>query len=318
MDSGKLKMIGFDMKRVLKFAVIAVIVFITAAAHGGEAGRWQADWERTVDLAKKEGQLTIYGSPEFEGLYGELHKKYPEIKITGVFNRGADVARRLMAERRGEKYLADLYLNGMTTGYNVFYKAKVLDPIPPQLVLPEVTDGSKWWRGKLQYVDPENQYLLNFNGENRMVVAFNTKLVNPAEIKSYWDLLNPKWKGKIVGYDPTQGGSGDAMRFFYHQKKSWPGIHPADFDRDRDCDQPRYAADGRLVGRRQICNLDLRPGVAHGFGPDADSRVAGGLVQAGTLERRNLHYRRFRRRGADQERAPSGGCKGRSKLAAVA
>ncbi len=54
----------------------------------------------------------------------------------------------------------------MTTGYNVFYKAKVLDPIPPQLILPEVTDASKWWRGKHQYVDPENQYLLNFNGEN--------------------------------------------------------------------------------------------------------------------------------------------------------
>jgi iron(III) transport system substrate-binding protein len=123
-----------------------------------------------------------------------------------------------MSERRADKNLADLYLNGMTTGYNVFYKAKVLDPIPPQLILPEVTDASKWWRGRHQYVDPENQYLLNFNGENRMVVAFNTKLVNPAEIKSYWDLLNPKWKGKIVAYDPTQGGSGDATRFFYHHK----------------------------------------------------------------------------------------------------
>ena len=55
-----------------------------------------------------------------------------------------------------------------------------------------------------------------------MVVAFNTKLVNPAEIKSYWDLLNPKWKGKIVAYDPTQGGSGDATRFFYHHKSLGP------------------------------------------------------------------------------------------------
>jgi hypothetical protein len=60
-----------------------------------------------------------------------------------------------MAERRGEKYLADLYVNGMTTGYNVFYKAKALDPIPPLLVLPEVTDLSKWWQGKLHFVDPE-------------------------------------------------------------------------------------------------------------------------------------------------------------------
>ncbi len=196
-----------------------MLLLSAAWAQAAEAPKWQQDWEQTLAAAKKEGQLTLYGSPEFEGLFGEMNKKYPEIKITGVFNRGADVARRMMSERRGEKFLADIYLNGMTTGYNVFYIAKALDPIPPQLVLPEVTDGSKWWRGKLQYVDPENSYLLNFNGENRMVVAYNSKLVNPAEIKSYWDLLNPKWKGKIVGYDPTQGGSGDAMRFFYHHKE---------------------------------------------------------------------------------------------------
>jgi iron(III) transport system substrate-binding protein len=132
------------------------------------------------------------------------------------------VAKRLMSERRAEKHLADLYVNGMTTGYNVFYKAKALDPIPPVLVLPEVNDTSKWWQGKHHYVDPENQYLLNINGETRMIVGYNTKLVNASEIRSYWDLLNPKWKGKIVGYDPNLGGSGDAMRFFFHHKGLGP------------------------------------------------------------------------------------------------
>ena len=204
----------------LKSAVVVAALSVAVAAWAGEAPKWQAEWEQTVAAAKKEGQLTLYGSPDFEGLFGEFHKKYPEIKISGVFNRGADVAKRLMAERRADKYLADLYVDGMTTGYNVFYKAKALDPIPPQLILPEVTDLTKWWRGKHYYVDPENQYLLNFNGENRMVVAFNTKLVNPAEIKSYWDLLNPKWKGKIVAYDPRLGGAGDAMRFFIIRRVS--------------------------------------------------------------------------------------------------
>jgi iron(III) transport system substrate-binding protein len=181
-----------------------------------QAEALKADWDKTVEAAKKEGQLVIYGSNDFETLYAEFHKKYPEIKITGVFGRGADVAKRVMAERRAEKYLADIYLNGQTTGYNVFYKAKAVDPIPPALLLPEVTDTSKWWQHKHHYVDPENKYLLNFNGGTRIVVGFNTKLVNAKEIKSYWDLLNPKWKGKIVALDPMSGGSGDALRFFYH------------------------------------------------------------------------------------------------------
>src|SRR6266542_1291101 len=212
------------MKLKLTFVTAAFILLIIYAstAFSAQVDVWRADWEKTVEAAKKEGQLSIYGSPDFEALYAEFHKKYPEIKISGVFNRGADAAKRLMAERRADKHLADIYLNGLTTVYNVCYKAKALDPIPPVLVLPEVTDVSKWWRGKLHYVDPENQYLLNINGENRMVVAFNTKMVNPAEIKSYWDLLNPKWKGKIVAYDPTLGGSCDAMRFFYHSKSLGP------------------------------------------------------------------------------------------------
>ena len=199
------------------FWVHAVLFVLTSStAMAAQADAWKAEWEKTLEAAKKEGQLTIYGSADFETLYAEFNKKHPEIKITGVFGRGADVAKRLMAERRADKFLADIYLNGQTTGYNVFYKAKVLDPIPPALMLPEVTDVSKWWQSKHHYVDPENRYLLNFNGGSRIVVGYNTKLVNANEIKSYWDLLNPKWKGKIVGLDPMSGGSGDALRFFYH------------------------------------------------------------------------------------------------------
>jgi iron(III) transport system substrate-binding protein len=197
---------------------IVIVLSLRCDAIAAQAEAWKADWDKTAEAAKKEGQIVLYGSADFEMLYAEFHKKYPEIRVTGVFGRGADVAKRLMSERRAEKYLADLYVNGQTTGYNVFYKAKALDPIPPVLVLPEVTDTSKWWQGKHHYVDPENQYLLNINGETRIVVGYNTKLVNPAEIKSYWDLLNPKWKGKIVAYDPNLGGSGDAMRFFFHHK----------------------------------------------------------------------------------------------------
>jgi len=209
-------------KRSHGIVTVMVSVLWASAAWAGQADAWKADWEKTVQAAKKEGQLVLYGSADFEALFAEFHKKYPEIKVIGVFGRGADVAKRMMAERRAEKYLADLYVNGLTTGYNVFYKAKALDSLAQVLVLPEVTDTSKWWQGKHHYVDPEGQYLFNLNGESRIVLAYNTKQVNASEIKSYWDVLNPKWKGKIVAYDPTLGGAGDAMRFFFHHKGLGP------------------------------------------------------------------------------------------------
>lgn len=203
-------------------AILFWVVLSASAARAAQADAWKADWEKTLQAARKEGQLVLYGSADFEMLFAEFQKKFPEIKVTGVYGRGADVAKRMMSERRAEKYLADLYVNGMTTGYNVFYKAKALDPLAPVLILPEVIDASKWWQGKHHYVDPEGQYLFNINGEARIVLGYNTKQVNPAEIKSYWDVLNPKWKGKIVAYDPTLGGAGDAMRFFYHHKALGP------------------------------------------------------------------------------------------------
>ena len=188
------------------------------ASFAGQADVWKGEWQKSLEAAKKEGQVVLYGSADYEKLFGEFNKRHPEIKVTGFFGRGADVAKRVMAERRADKYLADLYLNGMTTGYNVLYKAKAVDPIAPVLLLPEVADPSKWWQGKHQYVDPENRYLLIFNGESRIVVAYNKNFLNPEEVRSYWDLLKPKWKGKIVALDPMTGGSGDALRFFYHSR----------------------------------------------------------------------------------------------------
>ena len=56
--------------------------------------------------------------------------------------------------------------------------------------------------GKLRYVDAEEAYVLAFIGNGGGVeVSINTNLVNPKELTSYWDLLNPKWKGKIVALD---------------------------------------------------------------------------------------------------------------------
>ncbi len=186
------------------------------AVAGEAALDWQAKWKNTLQAAKKEGAVVLYGSSSFELLFAEFRKKYPEISVKGFFARGRGVALRMMAERRGTKYLADLYLNGMTTGYNVLYKAKAVDPIMPSFILPEVVDPSRWWRGRHQFVDSEKKYLLVFNGQSRVDIAYNTNLVNPKEFKSYWDLLKPKWKGKIVSLDPNEGGAGTSLRFLYY------------------------------------------------------------------------------------------------------
>jgi iron(III) transport system substrate-binding protein len=64
---------------------------------------------------------------------------------------------------------------------------------------------------------------LVYVGAPLYLVAYNTGLVKTTEFKSYWDLLNPKWKGKIAAFDPGAGGfSATRDRFFYHHPELGP------------------------------------------------------------------------------------------------
>lgn len=189
-----------------------LLVASTAAAMAAEQKEdWQAEWERTIAAAKKEGKLSLYlyqGDGELEAVAQVFQKKYPEVAVTTVMGRGNLLGPRIMAERRAGKYLADVYISGPTTPYTVFYTAKVLDPLPEALILPEVTDTSKWLEGRHHYIDPENKYIFTFVGRaSAGYVSYNSRLVNPGDFNSYWDLVQPKWKGKVLSKDPKVSGS---------------------------------------------------------------------------------------------------------------
>ena len=141
----------------------------------------------------------------------------PEISVTAVTGRGNQLGPRIMAERRAEKFLVDAYISGPTTAYEVFYRAKILDPVRSALMLPEVVDESKWWQGEHHYIDPENKYIFVFLGNVGQYISYHTKSVDPGEFRSYWDFLQPKWKGKILSRDPKISGSQRiGLRIFYY------------------------------------------------------------------------------------------------------
>jgi len=173
---------------------------------------WNSDWNKTVKAAKKEGRLVIYGGEEITHLeiLKVFMKKYPGIKVVTGSGRGSTLGPRILAERRAKKYLVDLFSGGPGTPYRVLYRGKALDPINPTFILPEVKDTSKWYGGKHHYADPKDAYLFIFEGSisGGASIYYNTKVVNPKEFKSYFDILNPKWKGKISFYNPTASGGG--------------------------------------------------------------------------------------------------------------
>lgn len=207
--------------RALRVATVASLFsFQSQPAYSAAADLlWQSEWERTLRAAEKEGEAAFYTLGDY-GYIKEFEQKFPRIRVKVVPARGNELLSRIMTERRAGKYLVDVARIGNTSPFEL-YKIKALQPIAPAMILPEVKDESKWWQGKHHYADPEGSYIFVPIGSASINIAsYNNQLVNPGEFKSYWDLLEPKWKGKIVAMDPRAGGYGrSGARFIYYNQQ---------------------------------------------------------------------------------------------------
>lgn len=211
------------MKKALQ-AILLVAVLVGAAFTSARAD-WKQDWDKTVAAAEKEGEVTIYGQPRAGVGKAILSFKdaYPKIKINFIGGSGGDLSKKIMAEKRADKHLVDVSVGGGGTMVLVYHKAGLLQPIPPQLILPEVVDQTKWWSKKHLYSDPEGQYVFMAQGDGGSGIgAINTNFIKPSEISSWWDLLAPKYRSKIIMTDPDSAGNIGNWRFIYYSPDLGP------------------------------------------------------------------------------------------------
>jgi len=188
-------------------------------ATAGETPKWKEEWQKAIEGAKKEGQLSLYGGQEIThpDILAAFNKEFPFIKVVTAAGRAGDLMARITAERRADKYLADVMASG-PNGPRTLYLAKALDPIAPTFILPEVTDTSKWYGGKHWYADPENQFIFMFEGTIISTgLTYNTKMISAGEITSYSDLLAAKWKGKLLSMDPRGAATPTPILILYYK-----------------------------------------------------------------------------------------------------
>lgn len=156
--------------------------------------------QKLVDAAKKEGSVTLYSFNMVGDVGLAMQRAFKEqygINVDIITGRGAEFAERLKTEARSGSRTGDFVEGAAAHIINI----KNMGLTIPLKDLPVLQEKDVW------KMDP-----LSSDIDSNVIVAYpifqqpfaNTRLVKPEEEpKSWFDILQPKWKGKILFTDPV-------------------------------------------------------------------------------------------------------------------
>jgi iron(III) transport system substrate-binding protein len=194
--------------------LMLLVLMVGASPVCAQSKASEKEWNAVVDGAKKEGRVVVAGSPD-PVMRNEIIPKFTArygIAVEFIAGRSSEITARVQTERGSGVHSVDLFLAGPDTTATTLYGEKMIDPLRPLLVMPEVADGSKWKTGKIWFPDPEERYVVRPFSSVATLLFINTDHVRAEELRSAKDLLNPKWRGKISTEDPTTTCSAQIRR----------------------------------------------------------------------------------------------------------
>ena len=176
---------------------IAMVVAVVLCAHSASAQAPEDIFkysgpdrqQKLIEGARKEGQVAFYSAlivnQALRPIAEKFGKKYPFIKMTHWRADSEDIAQKVSAEVRANNVVGDV-LEGTGVGEQAVQAGLLVPYTTPAIVaFPE------------PYRDPSNMWTptrLSYYS-----IAYNTRLVPENRVpKTFEDLLDPQWKGKIA------------------------------------------------------------------------------------------------------------------------
>lgn len=168
-----------------------------------------ADRQKVLEAgARAEGKLMFYTTlivrQAVRPLQSAFEKKYPFVKLEYIRMGSSKVVQRLLAEHRARQTQADVVV---ASAAPVMKQAKIAQVFTSPELAPYPKDT----------LDPDRMWApirFSFNG-----IGYNTRMVSAADAPKTWeDLLDPKWKDKLVWADSTETG---APLFIAILRKVW-------------------------------------------------------------------------------------------------
>jgi iron(III) transport system substrate-binding protein len=184
------------------------LLFVSAFGFAASAwAQWQSEWERVQAAARKEGKLVIAIPPS-----ADLRKAL-EAAVTQKFGIELEIvlaSSNVTTKRVGDEYKAGVrYFDVITSTWDSLshnlLPMGVVEPLEQFWILPEVKDPANWWGGHI-YTDLAKKYAYSPLAYMLDNIWYNSGHAKPEELRTYDDLLNPKWKGRIALWDPRSAG----------------------------------------------------------------------------------------------------------------
>ena len=151
-----------------------------------------------IEAATKEGKVVFYTAIDLkvaQALANAFQKQYPGITVQVERTGSERIFQRVAQERASNIFAVDV-LDGSDQSMFITWKAQgILEPFVPAEVM-------KWPAGER---DPDGAY--ESIRVTLMPIGVNTNLVKKEDMpKSFADLLDPRWSGKIVKAHPAYSG----------------------------------------------------------------------------------------------------------------
>jgi len=188
-------------RKAISIAAVAVVAGALAAPVSAAEQQGVGDWQKVIADAKKEGKLVVYGNAG-GGITDDMLRRFEKtygIEVEFVRNATpAALRERARTEQAAGLFTGDVVMSAATirTMIPLGHVQKHL-PVPndAKMLPPAVDDG--------YFLD----YALMPHG-----VAYNTEMLKPGQEPQSWqDLLDPKWKGKMIAFEPRTNGPGLAI-----------------------------------------------------------------------------------------------------------
>lgn len=183
------------------------------APAGATKPAWESEWDTTLVAAKQEGKVVVatLTGVGYRRVTEAFEAAYPGITVEHAGFLGGQFLPKILAERQAGIYGWDAIVEGVniTLISGGLRENGALDPVRPALIRPDVTEDKNWHGGfEAGWQDKDKKwgygFIYDVGGKN---IWTNTDLVKEGEVKSIRDLLDPRWKGKMIFVDPRTSGT---------------------------------------------------------------------------------------------------------------